>query len=397
VTQGHPSGLSAYTVPGWGGRQPVNWTGPVPAVDKKRLRSGPRPVVAVLDTGIGEHPWLTDDFVQHDVRVLGEPLGLPTAAELAAGTDGSLLGELARDAGHGTFIAGLVRQACPMALILDIRLYGDDGVVAEYDLLRNLQLLALRQLRARTGASKDAAVDVVALSLGYYHEQPGDAAFDALLHGPIRLLGRYGAAVVVSAGNDATDRPIYPAAFAPYPGGVVKDEPGVVPVTAVGALNPDGSIALFSNDGPWVAFHRPGASLVSTMPTTYDASIEPDQAVRNARGELRTSLDIDDFSSGFGIWSGTSFAAPLFAGQLAARLGKEYDNGRTDLSRNASVRRMRRLLGDMPGHRDKVAAERAAAAAKPAERTVTKATKRATEKATRKTSAARKTAKGAKA
>ena len=133
---------------------------------------------------------------------------------------------------------------------------------AEYDLLRNLQLLALRQLRSRTGVSKDPAVDVVALSLGYYHEQPGDAAFDALLHGPLRLLGRYGAAVVVSAGNDATDRPIYPAAFAPYDRGVVRDSRDVVPVTAVGALNPDGSIALFSNDGPWVAFHRPGASLL---------------------------------------------------------------------------------------------------------------------------------------
>ena len=108
----------------------------------------------------------------------------------AAGTDGSLVGELASDAGHGTFIAGLVRQACPEALILDIRLYGDQGVVAEYDLLRNLQLLALRQLRSRTGRSKEPAVDVVALSLGYYHEQPGDAAFDSLLHGPLRLLGK---------------------------------------------------------------------------------------------------------------------------------------------------------------------------------------------------------------
>ena len=27
-------------------------------------------------------------------------------------------------------------------------------------------------------------------------------------------------------------------------------------MTAVGALNPDGTIALFSNDGPWVRFLR---------------------------------------------------------------------------------------------------------------------------------------------
>ena len=60
------------------------------------------------------------------------------------------------------------------------------------------------------------------------------------------------------------------------------------------------------------------------MPTTYDAALEPSNEVRNARGELRTSLDLDDFSSGFGVWSGTSFAAPVFAGQLAARWSREH-------------------------------------------------------------------------
>ena len=97
-------------------------------------------------------------------------------------------------------------------------------------------------------------VDVLTMSLGYYHEHPEDQAFDVLLAGPLALLGEYGVAVVVSAGNDASPRPIYPAAFAPYPGGPVADEPGRVPLTAVGALNPDGTIALFSNDGPWVRF-----------------------------------------------------------------------------------------------------------------------------------------------
>jgi subtilisin family serine protease len=31
----------------------------------------------------------------------------------------------------------------------------------------------------------------------------------------------------------------------------------------------------------------------------------------------RETIDPDDFSSGFGTWSGTSFAAPILAGQLA--------------------------------------------------------------------------------
>ena len=61
-------------------------------------------------------------------------------------------------------------------------------------------------------------------------------------------------------------RPLtYPAAFAPYDGGPVRDEEQRIPVCAVGALNPDRTIALFSNDGPWVHYLRPGAALVTEL------------------------------------------------------------------------------------------------------------------------------------
>jgi subtilisin family serine protease len=258
------------------------------------------------------------------------------------------VGQLDVDAGHGTFIAGLIRQACPEARILDIQTYGNDGKVAESNLLRCLQLLALRQVLARNGTTGDEPVDIVTLSLGYYHEQPGDAAFDALLAGPIRLLGRHGVAVVVSAGNDATSRPLYPAAFAAHEGGPVPEEDDVVPVTAVGALNPDGSIALFSNDGPWVRYLRPGASLVSTFPETYDASGNPVNEVVTGSGEVRAALDPDDFSSGFGVWSGTSFASPVFAGELAAALAAAYARGDDARDNAVAVKRMKRLLEERP-------------------------------------------------
>jgi len=284
--------------------------------------------------------------------VIGIPAG--STDEEVRGTSERLIGELDQDSGHGTFIAGLVRQACPDALILDVRLFGNSGVVAESALLRSLQLLALRQVLALNGEEELQVLDVVSMSLGYYHEQPEDSDFDALLHGPIRVLGKYGAAVVVSAGNDATARPIYPAAFAPYPGGSVPDEADVVPVTSVGALNPDNTIALFSNDGDWVRFLRPGAALVSTMPTTYDASMEPANALQNSRGEWRTALDPDDFSCGFGVWSGTSFAGPVFAGQLAQALLDAHDTGDDDASAEARVKRLRTLLEAMPGRREPV-------------------------------------------
>jgi subtilisin family serine protease len=157
--------------------------------------------------------------------------------------------------------------------------------------------------------------------------------------------------VVVSAGNDATSRPAFPAAFAPHRGGRVRDDSTIVPVSAVGARNPDGTIAMFSNDGPWVKYLRPGASLVSTFPDTYDGSAEPSHKVLNRRGEIRSSFDPDDFISGFGVWSGTSFAAPVLAGEVAAALASAYRNGERDLSAEAAVTRLRDILKSLKGRK----------------------------------------------
>jgi subtilisin family serine protease len=306
--------------------------------------------VAVFDSGVGPHPWLGERFVLRDPQVLGTSIGVPglTGTGEPTGSGDELVGELGDDAGHGTFIAGLVRQACPDALVLSVRLFGDDGEVDESDLLRSLQLLALRHLLGVNCEAGYQPVDVLSLSLGYYHEQPEDSAFDALLHGPLALLGRWGVCVVVSAGNDATSRPAYPAAFAPYDGGSVPDDERQVPVAAVGALNPDGSIAMFSNDGPWVGYLRPGAALVSTFPTTYDASEAASHELLNAAGEWRRSLDPDNYLAGFAVWSGTSFSAPVFAGQVALALQAEFESGDTGTDAASAVARGRRVLADLP-------------------------------------------------
>jgi subtilisin family serine protease len=312
---GHAAGSYQYSMAGWGGRQPVNWVGAAPT---RTHRQGRRPVVAVLDTGVGTHPWLPPDIVHLEPMVLNEPIANP---ELTGVTVDPYEGVLDQDAGHGTFIAGLIRQYCPDADIVAIQVMGGDGVVAESNLLDAIWLLLLRQQVAIASGDAENIVDVISLSLGYYHEQPDDIAFDPQLLIPLQTLGALGVAVVVAAGNDATDRPMFPAAFTPWADGPIKTaDPNCVPVISVGAMNPNRSVALFSNEGKWVACHRPGAALVSTFPTSFNGSEQPSYAVIVDGKVTRASLDPDDFSSGFGVWSGTSFAGPVLAGQLAAQL-----------------------------------------------------------------------------
>jgi hypothetical protein len=319
----------SYADPGWGGRAPVNWIGPKPARHgDEDLPCGRRPVVAVLDTGVGVHEWWKGDTPETTGIVVRNPeeggiaIGLTdplTDPENRGVVEDQLEGVLDSHSGHGTFIAGLIHQLCPDAVILAIRVTPSMGWVPEHVVLDALNALVCRQQRAIDG-DPTAAIDVVCLSLGYYDELDSDPANKPFLLEPITQLCEMGVAVVASAGNDATSRPMYPAAFAPNPGGPIKSVAAdCLPVTSVGATNPNGTTTLFSNSGRWVSCRRPGAALVSTFPQTFNASAQPAYAVR-VGDEWRATLDPDDFSAGFGTWSGTSFAAPILAGEIAQHI-----------------------------------------------------------------------------
>jgi serine protease len=159
-------------------------------------------------------------------------------------------------------------------------------------------------------------------------------------------MGECGVAVVCSAGNDATARPMFPAAFAPWADGKggVPASKTMVPVTSVGALNPNGTDALFSNAGPWVRAYAPGAAVLSTLPSTFQGGLQP-AARTEAYMRVRESIDPDDFRGGFAVWSGTSFAAPLFAGRLAERLVDKVDPAHDD--RSTAVERAWKALTEI--------------------------------------------------
>ena len=319
---GPGDGVPYFSGPDLGGRAPVTWLGRPPA-PAPTSTAGRRPVVAVLDTGLGEHEWLQPPFATLGAQVNGHVIGLGSDVpdpEFKGIVRDPLQGGLDRDAGHGTFIAGIIRQVCPDARVLAVRVMPSDGVVDEHQLTIALNMLLVRQAQAQLTGLSAEVIDVISLSLGYYHERPEDVLYSSALSGTLKSFGELGVCVVAAAGNDHTSTPMFPAGLASKVSGS-DQERSAVPLVSVGALNPSGTVAIFSNAGDWVSCHRPGANVVSTLPTSFDGSQQPAVATKDGR----ESIDPDDYASGFGIWSGTSFAAPVLAGEIAAHLFEHND------------------------------------------------------------------------
>jgi len=276
----------------------------------------------------------------------GQPIGITDPAldpEVGGDLMGPLDGELDLVSGHGTFIAGIIRQACPQAEILSTQVTYSDGAVLEDELLLCLQQLAVLAQDAAAGAGGQP-LDVISLSVGYYHETPSDALTDGILAATFAALGEVGVTVVAAAGNDATTRPCFPAALALSP------SPGPVPVASVGALNPASTVAAFSNSGKWVTIWEVGANVVSSLPVTFQGGEQADTGLTDPSGRRRESLDPDNFHGGFGLWSGTSFAAPAVAGRIAAELLSASEAGTYPLDDAAvAVDRARAALAAVAG------------------------------------------------
>jgi subtilisin family serine protease len=237
--------------------------------------------VAVLDTGLSAHPWYDScDWYREQREEVTEPL------------DADLDHELDAQAGHGTFIAGIVLQRAPDARIRAKRVIGGDGVGDELGMIRALDWLA------RWGRA-----DIVNLSIGChtYDDRPSPLVARAIAALRGAGSGRDGepprrrTIVVACAGNAASDRPFWPAALKT--------------VIAVAAL--DGADrAWFSSYGWWVDACTQGVGLTSCF-VRFDG---PRPRV--------DGVDPDRFR-GYATWSGTSFAAPAVAGVIAGLAAAE--------------------------------------------------------------------------
>ncbi len=236
------------------------------ALDGGREAAGADPVLAVLDTG-----WSRDLAELHPALAALQGAGDEHVDLLDSDADD----ELDTEAGHGTFVCGLVQRTTPglpveVRRVLDPYGFGDDVTVA-------LGLL-------------ETAAPVVNLSLGGYTE---DDAPPPALAAALAELGR-DRAVVAAAGNDGSTRPFWPAAAK-----------HVVAVAAADTTAGTPRAAAFTNRGPWVDVCAPGVHLQGPY----------------VRGRQDAGAGPQAFE-GWACWSGTSFAAPLVAAAVAVQVAE---------------------------------------------------------------------------
>jgi subtilisin family serine protease len=206
-------------------------------------------------------------------------------------------------AGHGTFIAGVVRCVAP-----DTRIYVEGfaiggvggGGILESDLVVQLED-ALRH-----------DPQVINLSAGCRTRRDRPSIPLRKFHR--KHLKERDCVLVAAAGNDSWAAPFWPAAFDWCVG--------------VGSLDRDGRVSAFSNFGVSADVYALGRNLVNAFPDgTFVCNETPD------KGDVRV------FSTGLARWSGTSFAAPVVAGLIAREISETGVTARE--ARKAVLRRAR--------------------------------------------------------
>jgi hypothetical protein len=234
----------------------------------RNKNAGKGVTVAVVDTGrhrpcelnVRTRPWLANDVYGEE-----EPID----------------GDLREYAGHGSFIAGVVRCRAPKAVIRHERFnIQRGGAVRESALI------------AQLNDALDYKPEVINLSAGTHtRDQDPLKSFDLLWENRLKKMPN--TVLVAAAGNDSSDKEFFPAAL-PW-------------CVGVGSLDRDGRISTFSNYGQWVDVFAIGRNHVNAYPQGRYVCNEPPD-----KGDARY------FDSGLARWSGTSFAAPLVAGIVAA-------------------------------------------------------------------------------
>jgi Subtilase family len=258
-----------------------------------RPGSGAGSAVAVLDTGFvrsaaghfhwlrGVSQWDPDRLDRFDVTHLTEDPD----------------GFIDPYAGHGTFIAGVIGRIAPAAdlhvrrLDIDLRQIFTHWPTYAADIVDELHLPDHIRMALFQGRK------VISVSAG------GPTLDDRpplSFRGIRPLLERDEAVLVTAAGNESSAQPFWPAAL---------DW-----VTGVGALDASRTaVADYSNVGVNADVYAPGTDLVNAYACGQYECFQPPNA-----GQVRRFY-------GLARWSGTSFATPVVAGLVAARMSAQAE------------------------------------------------------------------------
>jgi hypothetical protein len=259
---------------GIGGPEPAP---KLPADEVAKLRgpgrSDGKPVrVAVIDTGIPQDT--RPDGVLNDVMRRADRENIDELDVFPAGKDDLL----DYQAGHGTFVAGVVRRVARNAEVVVYRAADSDGFATDHDIAE--QILQ---------AYADKA-DVINLSLGIQtvDDQPPPAIAAAVKHVVDDSKGK--TVLVAAAGNNGDDTPVWPA--------------NLDGVEAVAGLTAYLTPSRWSSYGDKVRFSTVAEGIRSTFVSGTESPVfdpSPDTFGEDA----------------WALWSGTSFAAPQVAGAIA--------------------------------------------------------------------------------
>ena len=258
---------------------------------------GRHPVIALLDSAVDQaHSWLPESasppFVTDAKAVLGWPgPDLPQTGPV----DDKGRSDVGSHGIHGTFNAGLIRQHARDARIVSMPVMNIRGKVEPADVISALTWLADQHVH----------VDIVLMPFG----TPADASDpdQVKLNEAMLKLGHV--QFVCSAGNEGSDRTVFPAAFS------VDKKLNVASVGAV-AVGAPTERAPYSNYGPWVTTWRNGTNVISLAPLTTTGL---DDKEADALAGL-VPYTVAKTGHGYAWWSGTSFAAVLHAADLANQM-----------------------------------------------------------------------------
>lgn len=257
---------------GEGGPEPSMGARAFPAVEISEVAEPPK--VAVIDTGISNKN-RDDGYLGAGIAPAeADPLDVFPAPD----------GLLDADAGHGSFVTGVVQQVAPTSPVGCYRVADSDGIATTFQVAEKMRLAV------RHGAT------ILNLSLGT--DSVGGQPPIALQDVVTELANHHSEVLIVcAAGNWASTDEVWPAAFAATSDNVV----------AVAALDPDGAPAAWSSHGPWVTCSAIAEGTVST----YVEGTE--------NGPLIGDPYPDTFKppNPWAAWTGTSFAAPQIAGAIA--------------------------------------------------------------------------------